>query len=83
MDYYLDMLGQALLGDTELEKALYFCVGVGGNNGKTLILEALSDVMPNYVSNIERQTFEKGYSKAHKHMAGTKGFWSPPDVYLF
>jgi hypothetical protein len=66
-----------------LEKALYFCVGVGGNNGKTLILEALSDVMPNYVSNIERQTFEKGYSKAHKHMAGTKGFWSPPDVYLF
>ena len=73
MDYYLGVLGQALLGDAELEKALYFCVGVGGNNGKTLILEALSDVMPNYVSKIERKTFEKGYSKAHKHLAGTKG----------
>ena len=33
MDYYLGVLGQALTGDAELEKALYFCVGVGGNNG--------------------------------------------------
>jgi len=73
MDYYLGALGQAMLGDPELEKALYFCVGVGGNNGKTLIFEALSDIMPNYVSKIERKTFEKGYTKAHKHLAGTKG----------
>jgi hypothetical protein len=73
MDYYLGVLGQALTGDAELEKALYFCVGVGGNNGKTLILEALSSIMPNYVSKIERKTFEKGYTKAHKHLAGTKG----------
>ena len=73
MDYYLGALGQAMLGDAELEKALYFCVGVGGNNGKTLIFEALSDIMPNYVSKIERKTFEKGYQKAHKHLAGTKG----------
>jgi len=69
----LGALGQAMLGDAELEKALYFCVGVGGNNGKTLIFEALSDIMPNYVSKIERKTFEKGYQKAHKHLAGTKG----------
>ena len=73
MDYYLGVLGQALIGDAELEKALYFCVGVGGNNGKTLVLEALGDIMPNYVSKIERRTFEKGYAKAHKHLAGTKG----------
>ena len=72
-NYYLGVLGQALLGDAELEKALYFCVGVGGNNGKTLIFEALADIMPNYVSKIERKTFEKGYAKAHKHLAGTKG----------
>jgi len=73
MNYYLGVLGQALLGDAELEKALYFCVGVGGNNGKTLILEALADIMPNYVSKIERKKFEKGYTKAHKHLVGTKG----------
>ncbi len=64
MDYYLGVLGQALLGDAELEKALYFCVGVGGNNGKTLILEALADIMPNYVSKIERKTFEKRLYKS-------------------
>ena len=63
MDYYLGVLGQALLGDAELEKALYFCVGVGGNNGKTLILEALSDVMPNYVSKIERKHLKKDIQK--------------------
>jgi predicted ATPase len=71
MDYNLGVLGQALLGDAEFEKALYLCVGVG--DSKTLILEALSDVMPDYVSKIERKTFEKGYSKAHKHLARTKG----------
>lgn len=73
MDYYLGVLGQALLGDPELEKALYFCVGVSGNNGKTLIFEALTKIMPNYVSKIDRKTFEKGYSKSHKHLTGTKG----------
>lgn len=73
LNYYLGVLGQAMLGDAELEKALYFCVGVGGNNGKTLILEALADIMPCYVSKIDRKTFEKGYSKAHKHLVGTKG----------
>jgi len=73
MDYYLGVMGQALLGDAELEKALYFCVGVGGNNGKTLLLEALADIAPTYISKIERKTFEKGYTKAHKHLTGTKG----------
>jgi hypothetical protein len=69
----MGMLGQALTGDSEMEKSLYFCVGVEGNNGKTHIFEALADIMPNYVSKISRKTFEKGYTKAHKHLAGTKG----------
>ena len=73
MDYYLSVMGQALTGDAELEKALYFCVGIGGNNGKTLILEALADIMSNYVGKIDRKTFEKGYTKVHKHLTGTKG----------
>lgn len=73
MKYYLDILGQALTGDPDKEKALYFCVGVGGNNGKTTIMETLGEIMPNYVSKIDRKTFEKGYSKAHKHLCGTKG----------
>lgn len=73
LDYYLACIGQALLGDAELEKALYFCVGNLGNNGKTTILESLAHIMPNYVGKLDRKTLEKGYTKAHKHLAGTKG----------
>jgi len=30
---YLNVFGQSLTGDAEMEKALYFMVGVGGNSG--------------------------------------------------
>jgi phage/plasmid-associated DNA primase len=74
LKYYLSVFGYSLLGDAELEKSMYFLVGQGGNNGKTLILDALAvDIMPCYVSKIERMTFEMGYSKAHKHLVGIKG----------
>ena len=73
LEYYLNVLGQSLTGDAEMEKALYFMVGVGGNNGKTLIFEALQEIMPNYVGEIDRKTFENGYSKAHKHLQNLRG----------
>jgi phage/plasmid-associated DNA primase len=73
LEYYLRVLGQSITGDAEMEKALYFMVGIGGNNGKTLILEALQDIMPNYVAEIDRKTFEKGYTKAHKHLKNLVG----------
>jgi len=73
LEYYLNVLGQALTGDAEMEKSIYFMVGVGGNNGKTLIFEALQDIMPNYVAEIDRKTFENGYSKAHKHLQNIRG----------
>ena len=31
LEYYLRVLGQSLTGDAEMEKALYFMVGIGGN----------------------------------------------------
>ncbi len=71
--YLLDVLGQAMTGDAELEKVMYFMVGVGGNNGKTLLLDTLYEIMPNYVAKIDRKTFEKGYSKAHKHLVNLIG----------
>jgi phage/plasmid-associated DNA primase len=74
LNYYLSVFGYSLLGDAELEKSMYFLVGQGGNNGKTLILDALAnDIMPCYAGKLERMTFEDGYSKAHKHLVGTKG----------
>ena len=74
LNYYLSVFGYSMLGDAELEKSMYFMVGQGGNNGKTLILDALAeDIMPCYVTKLERMTFEDGYSKAHKHLISTKG----------
>jgi hypothetical protein len=73
LEYYLRVLGQSITGDSEMEKALYFMVGIGGNNGETLILEALQDIMPNYVAEIDKKTFEKGYTKAHEHLKNLAG----------
>lgn len=73
MHYYLSILGYCLTGDASLEKSLYFLVGLKGDNGKTLILDALcKDVLGCYASKIERKTFEIGYSKVHKHLATFK-----------
>ena len=73
VEYLLHVLGQALTGDAEMEKALYFLVGVGGNNGKSLLFGALQEIMPNYVVIIDRKTFEEGYAKAHKHLKNLRG----------
>ena len=72
-DYYLSGLGYSLTGKAELEKAVYFVVGQKGNNGKSRIFEAMAKIAPCYVQNIERDTFVKGFSKAHKHLISLRG----------
>jgi len=73
LEYYLQVLGHAMTGEAHLEKAIYFCIGIGGDNGKTLIFDALLNIMPNYIHKIDRKTFEEGYSKAHKHLTKIRG----------
>ncbi len=71
--YYLSCLGYALLGKPHMQKAVYYIIGQGGDNGKTLILDSLSEIMPCYAKKIERKTFEKNYPKAHKHLKNIHG----------
>jgi len=52
---------------------MYFLIGTKGNNGKTLIMNTLADIMPNYCKKIDRQTIEEDYKKSHKNLIGTKG----------
>ena len=52
---------------------MYFLIGTKGNNGKTLILDATSCIMPNYCKKIDRQTFEIDYKKSHKNLISVKG----------
>jgi len=72
-NYYLACLGYALLGKAHLQKAVYYLIGQGGDNGKTLILDSLAMIAPCYVAKIERKTFEKNYTKAHKHLKNVRG----------
>ena len=48
LEYYLSILGYSLIGDSSKEKSMYFLIGTKGNNGKTIILDAISCIMPNY-----------------------------------
>jgi phage/plasmid-associated DNA primase len=73
LNYYLSSLGYSLLGRAELEKAMFFLVGQKGDNGKTLILDALKEIAPCYIDDIDRKTFQEGYAKAHKHLKSTRG----------
>jgi len=43
-----------MIGDPEKEKSMYFLIGNKGNNGKTLIMNTLADIMPNYCKKIDR-----------------------------
>ena len=62
-----------MLGKAELEKAMFFLVGQKGDDGKTLILDALKEIAPCYIDDIERKTFQDGYAKAHEHPKSTRG----------
>ena len=62
-----------MLGDPEKEKSMYFLIGTKGNNGKTLIMNTLAEIIPNYCKKIDRQTFEEDYKKSHKKLIGVKG----------
>ena len=73
LNYYLSILGHAMTGDADKEKALYFLVGIIGDNGKTLMMDVLATIMPNYVYKIDKKTFEEGFSKAHKYLTRIRG----------
>ena len=72
-DRYMSILGYSLLGDAEKEKSIFFLVGMGGNNGKTLLLDALHQIMPCYVCKIRNEAFSSKCDAQHKYLAPTKG----------
>ena len=73
LEYYLSILGYSMIGDPEKEKSMYFLIGNKGNNGKSLIMNTLADIMPNYCKKIDRLTFEEDYKKSHKNLISVKG----------
>jgi phage/plasmid-associated DNA primase len=73
LKYYLSTLGHALTGDAEKEKSIYFLVGQKGNNGKTLFLDVLSNIMPTYCVKTDSKILVEGFAKKHKYLVSLKG----------
>ena len=55
-----------MIGDPEKEKSMYFLIGNKGNNGKSIIMNAIANIMPNYCKKIDRLTFEEDYKSLIK-----------------
>ena len=72
LDLILSWYGYCLTGETGLQKCL-FCVGESASNGKSTINTAFDKSFSAYSHKMDRQTFESGYSKAHKGLSCVKG----------
>jgi len=68
LDYYLSILGYALTGDAEKEKAIWYFVGVSGNNGKTLIMDVLKSICPSYCVMMNTKALAENSQNRHKHL---------------
>ena len=76
-EYFKRLLGHTMVGCPNLEKSMYFCVdktdGGNGDNGKTLIFDILTSLLPNYVYKTKAVLLEEGNKKVHKQLVLCKG----------
>lgn len=71
--YYMDILGYSMLQLPDKEQAAFFMVGMTAGNGKSTILEGLTNMMPNYVVKLNSKTFSKGNPDFKKSINSIKG----------
>ena len=73
LEYYLSCIGYALTGDASKIQEFYCLRGQTASNGKSVIFEALTEIMPYYVLKLESSIFETTYGSRHKEVATWKG----------
>ncbi len=73
LEFYLSVFGYALTGDAERLQEFYYYRGEKACNGKSIIFEVLTEIMPNYVSKFGRDTFDKKNTTLHKDIAMWRG----------
>jgi len=61
LDYYLLNIAYALTGDADKEQIFSYFRGQSASNGKSVILEALEEIMPNYVKKAENKLFDVNF----------------------
>ena len=73
LDYMLSVLGYALLGIPQEQKALWFILGQTANNGKSTMFDTLTQILPLYVHTLNSKSLEESYDKKHKWIKATQG----------
>jgi hypothetical protein len=71
-DFLLTLLGYAFSGFAHREQLFFYFLGVG-SNGKSLLVDCLTEWFKVYVGDLEPTTFEASNTKAHKHLEDVKG----------
>jgi len=78
LEYYLSFLGYAMTGDSMKIQQFWYLRGQTASNGKSVIFDALTQIIPNYVTKLESDLFETDYGSRHKEVAmwrGTRIAW--------
>ena len=71
--YYLTLLGYILTGDAEREQYIWFFRGQLAKNGKSVILEVLSDILGHYARKLELGFFDEKATNRHKTLDNLRG----------
>lgn len=73
LNYYLSILGYSMTGDASRLQEFYYLLGQKACNGKSVVFDALTDIMPNYVIKMCNDTFDKSNNTKHKEIVRWKG----------
>ena len=73
LEYYLSFLGYSLTGDASKIQEFYCIRGQTASNGKSVIFDALHQIIPNYIVKMESSFWEVNYGSRHKEIACWKG----------
>lgn len=73
LEYYLSFLGCAMTGDSMKIQEFWYLRGQTASNGKSVIFDALTQIIPNYVTKLESDLFEVDYGSRHKEVATWRG----------
>jgi hypothetical protein len=74
LEYYLSFLGYSMTGDASIIQKFVSIVGEKASNGKSVIFEALMNIIPCYIKKLGSDVFEEATSsQRHKIIAELNG----------
>lgn len=73
LNYYLSILGYSLTGDASRKQEFYYLRGQKASNGKSVVFENLTEIIPNYVGKIQNDIFDKKNATRHKSVETWSG----------